>query len=65
MGKNDLSNVNWISNGKTIQQLILELQSFENKDLFVELSLDGGDSSKPISLVGKIDGKCVLMNCED
>ncbi|MBJ9722571.1 hypothetical protein I5515_12240 [Acinetobacter calcoaceticus] len=65
MVKNDLSKVNWISNGKTIQQLILELQSFENKDLFVELSLDGGDSSKPISLVGKIDGKCVLMNCED
>ncbi|KJH61627.1 hypothetical protein ACYU0V_04315 [Acinetobacter sp. X9] len=65
MGKNDLSKTNWISNGKTIQQLILELQSFENKDLFVELSLDGGDSSKPISLVAKIDGKCVLMNCED
>jgi len=65
MVKNDLRKVNWISNGKTIQQLILELQSFENKDLFVELSLDGGDSSKSISLVAKIDGKCVLMNCED
>ncbi|MFW6697014.1 hypothetical protein ACODTP_05815 [Acinetobacter pittii] len=65
MVENDLRKVNWISNGKTIQQLILELQSFENKDLFVELSLDGGDSSKSISLVAKIDGKCVLMNCED
>ncbi|MCU4360592.1 MULTISPECIES: hypothetical protein [Acinetobacter] len=65
MVKNDLRKVNWISNGKTIQQLILELQSFENKDLFVELSLDGGDSSKSISLVAKIDGKCVLINCED
>lgn len=49
MVKNDLRKVNWMSNGKTIQQLILELQSFENKDLFVELSLDGGDSSKSIS----------------
>ncbi|MDV8150152.1 hypothetical protein [Acinetobacter pittii] len=65
MVENDLRKVNWISNGKTIQQLILELQSFENKDLFVELSLDGGDSSKSISLVAKIDGKCVLINCED
>ncbi len=65
MVENDLRKVNWISNGKTIQQLILELQSFENKDLFVELSLDGGDLSKSISLVAKIDGKFVLMNCED
>lgn len=65
MVKNDLRKVNWISNGKMIQQLILELQSFENKDLLVELSLDVGDSSKSISLVAKIDGKCVLLNCED
>lgn len=65
MVKNDLRKVNWISNGKMIQQLILELQSFENKDLLVELSLDVGDSSKSISLVVKIDGKCVLLNCED
>jgi hypothetical protein len=28
----------------------------------VEISLDGGVTSKPISLVGKQDGKCLLMN---
>ncbi|QHH96411.1 hypothetical protein FPL17_02220 [Acinetobacter dispersus] len=60
-----MSQIEWIERGKTIKQLIEELQSFENQNLFVELSLDGGDSSKPISLVGKMDGKCILMNCKD
>lgn len=51
----------WVLAGKTIKQLIAELESFEDRDLIVELSVDGGDSSKPISLVGKKGGKCVLM----
>jgi len=65
MTNSNVRKQDWILRGKTIQQLILELQSFEDKELFVELSLDGGDSSKPISLVAKVDGKCILMNCED
>lgn len=53
--------IDWENRGKTIEQLIKELQSFENQQLLVELSLDSGDSSKPISLVVKDQGKCVLM----
>ncbi|MFT0869234.1 hypothetical protein [Pseudomonas sp. CAM1A] len=53
--------IDWENRGKTIEQLIRELQSFENQQLLVELSLDSGETSKPISLVVKDGGKCVLM----
>lgn len=55
----------WITRGKIIKQLIEELESFGDQNLFVEISFDGGDTSMPISLVGKIDGKCVLSNYEN
>lgn len=50
----------WVVRGKTIRQLIKELQSFEDQDLFVEISLDGGDTHKPISLV-KNPGRLVSL----
>ncbi|SEN62524.1 hypothetical protein [Pseudomonas sp. NFACC39-1] len=53
----------WISRGKTISQLILELQSFEDQNLLVEISIDDGVTKKPISLVVKSGGVCVLVNC--
>jgi len=34
----------WVTRGKTIRQLIKELESFENQDLEVRLSLDDGDT---------------------
>ena len=55
----------WIMQGKSIKQLIKELESFEDQNLLVEISFDDGETSKPISLVGKIDGKCMLLNCEN
>ncbi|WP_444904238.1 hypothetical protein ACJJIU_03835 [Microbulbifer sp. CnH-101-E] len=55
----------WVTRGKSIKGLIKELQSFEDQDLEVRLSIDGGDTHHCISLVGKVDGKAVLMNCED
>jgi len=33
---------NWIARGKTIFQLIKELKTFENQNLMVEISVDGG-----------------------
>ncbi|MCJ1880742.1 hypothetical protein [Pseudomonas nitroreducens] len=51
----------WIERGKTIRELILELESFEDQELLVELSVDGGGSSSPISLVGKKNGRCMLI----
>ncbi|MBV4504787.1 hypothetical protein HU751_007985 [Pseudomonas sp. BW13M1] len=53
--------IDWESRGKTIEQLIREQQSFENQQLLVELSLDSGETSKPISVVVKGRGTCVLM----
>jgi hypothetical protein len=44
---------------------IKELESFEDQNLLVEIFFDDGETSKPISLVGKIDGKCMLLNCEN
>ncbi|AZC07203.1 hypothetical protein ABW55_16020 [Acinetobacter sp. C15] len=55
----------WIIQGKSIKQLIKELESFEDQNLLVEISFDDGETSKPISLVGKIDGKCMLLSCEN
>lgn len=55
----------WVTRGKSIKQLIKELESFEDENLLVEISFDDGETSKPISLVGKIDGKCMLLNCEN
>lgn len=54
--------VKWESRGKTIEGLIRELSSFEDKTLKVELSLDGGTTSSPISLVSKVNGLCLLIS---
>ncbi len=57
-------NPDWVTRGKTIKQLITELQTFENQDMVVEISVDGGDTTKPISLVRKLGTVCVLVNSE-
>lgn len=54
----------WVTRGKSIKQLIKELQSFSDLDLEVRISVDHGATHKAISLVGKSDGCCLLMNCE-
>jgi hypothetical protein len=54
----------WVVRGKTIRQLIEELQSFDDQDMFVEISLDDGDTHKPISLVIKSGQTCLLVNSE-
>ena len=46
-------NPKWTTKGKTISQLIDELKSFENQELLVEISIDGGSTHRPISLVKK------------
>jgi hypothetical protein len=59
----------WTGKGKTIADLIEELQSFEDQTLEVRISFDGGETSLPISLVGKslCEGKpyTTLRNCQD
>ena len=59
-------NPDWTSRGKSVAQLIEELRTFENQEMEVRISLDGGDTSVPISLVGKKNGEyAVLQNCQD
>ena len=58
------NNPEWVLKGKKISQLIEEFQSFENQDLLVEISLDGGNTHKPISLVKKSGDVCLLVNSE-
>lgn len=60
----DEKKYDWMSRGKTIKQLIKELQSFENQELLVEISTDDGATQKPISLIVKAGNTCVLINCE-
>jgi len=55
----------WTSRGKTVAQLIRELQSFADQGLEVRISVDAGATSFPVSLVGKVEGKyAVLKNCQ-
>jgi hypothetical protein len=59
-------NPDWTSKGKTVAHLIEELRTFENQEMEVRISLDDGETSYPISLVGKVGGRyAVLMNCQD
>lgn len=58
------NNPEWITRGKTIKQLIKELQSFSDLDLEVRISIDDGETHRPISLVQKSGGYCLLVNCE-
>ena len=61
-------NPEWVTRGKTIQQLIEELKSFEDQNLEVKVSTDGGDKFSGISLVTRenCEGKyfCGLVNYE-
>lgn len=56
--------INWEVRGKNILELIKELETFCDKTMIVELSFDGGITSKPISLVGKQNDKCVLVSVD-
>lgn len=53
----------WVTRGKTIRQLIEELCTFENQDMEVQISVDDGEQRKPISLVKKSKGCCLLVYC--
>jgi hypothetical protein len=56
----------WTSRGKTVAGLIKELQSFEDQTMEVRISIDGGETSLPISLVGRLEGKFALLeNCQE
>lgn len=57
-------NPEWITRGKSIRELIKELQSFENQEVEVRISIDDGETHKPISIVEKSEGFCVLVNSE-
>jgi hypothetical protein len=59
-------NPDWTSRGKTVAHLMRELESFEDQEMEVRISLDGGETSFPISLVGQLSGGyAVLINCQD
>ena len=55
----------WPSRGKTVAQLIQELKSFSDQTLEVRISVNGGVTSVPISLVAKRGSCAVLENCEE
>jgi hypothetical protein len=58
----------WVTRGKSIRQLIEELQTFEDQELEVKISTDDGSTFKCISLVVKKHKEgsyfCGLENCE-
>lgn len=57
--------IQWEDRQKSITQLIKELKTFEDQELVVMVSDDGGETFKSVKLPGKdfIDGKpyCVLF----
>ena len=59
-------NPDWTSKGKSVSQLIEELRTFEDQEMEVRISLDQGETSYPISLVGKRNNNyAVLSNHQD
>jgi hypothetical protein len=61
-----MTNPNWPGRGKTVSQLIEELRTFEDQEMEVRISLDQGETSYPISLVGKRNNNyAVLSNDQD
>ena len=58
-------NLTGVTRGKTIRQLIKELQTFENQDLEVQISLDDGETHKPVSILVKRKGYCLIVNSEE
>jgi hypothetical protein len=66
-------NPEWIARGKSIAQLIKELQTFTDPEMEVRISVDDGKTFHAISLVGRHFVKvekpnfvyfCGLTNCE-
>ena len=57
--------IQWEDRQKSITHLIKELKTFEDQELVVMVSDDGGETFKSVKLIGKdfIDGKpyCVLF----
>ena len=57
--------IQWEDRQKSITQLIKELKTFEDQELVVMVSDDGGETFKSVKLLGKdfIDGKpyCILF----
>lgn len=55
----------WVTRGRTIRQLIAELQSFSDLDAEVRISVDYGDTNCCISIVERHGQYCVLVNAEE
>jgi hypothetical protein len=53
----------WITRGKNITQLITELGTYEDQNLEVRLTFDGGETHKPISILTRRDGYAMLEYC--
>lgn len=56
------SSGDWVVRGKAIRGLIKELQTFADQDCHVQISMDGGFTSQPISLVADDGFRCILIN---
>lgn len=48
-----MSTNDWGTTSKSIGQVIQEFKTFENQELIVMVSDDGGDTLKPVKLIGK------------
>ena len=55
----------WVTRGKTIRQLIAELQSFDDLDAEVRISVDYGGTNWCISVVERHGQYCVLVYAEE
>ena len=56
----------YTSRGKTVAGLIEELKTFENQQLEVRISVDGGETSLPISIIGKSENQyALIVNCQE
>ena len=55
----------WVTRGKTVRQLIAELQSFNDQDAEIRMSIDYGETNWCVSIVERHGPYCVLVNAEE
>jgi hypothetical protein len=48
----------------TISELIKQLETFEDKNLKVVVSVDDGTTLHSLNLVGKLQGNCALISSD-
>ena len=58
-------NIDRITHGKSVRQLIKKLEHLEEEDLEVRIEINSDGNQKPVSFIGKVGVFCAIQSCSD